>query len=35
MKIITIMSDEHSYEMMRFAADHPILKTPNLDRLAL
>ncbi|MFR1832347.1 MAG: sulfatase-like hydrolase/transferase [Lachnospiraceae bacterium] len=33
MKIITVMSDEHSYHMMRFI-NHSILKTPNLDRLA-
>ncbi len=33
MKIITVMSDEHSYQMMQFV-DHSILKTPNLDRLA-
>ena len=33
MNIITVMSDEHSYQMMQFI-DHSILKTPNLDRLA-
>lgn len=33
MKIITVMSDEHSYQMMHFI-NHSILKTPNLDRLA-
>ena len=33
MKIITVMSDEHSYQMMQFV-NHSILKTPNLDRLA-
>lgn len=33
MKIITVMSDEHSWQMMQFV-DHSILKTPNLDRLA-
>lgn len=33
MNIITVMSDEHSYQMMQFV-DHSILKTPNLDRLA-
>lgn len=34
MKIVTVMSDEHSRQMMQFV-DHSILKTPNLDRLAL
>ena len=33
MNIITILSDEHSYEMMHFI-NHSILRTPNLDRLA-
>lgn len=33
MNIITVMSDEHSYQMMQ-SIDHSILKTPNLDRLA-
>lgn len=33
MNIVTVMSDEHSYQMMQFV-DHSILKTPNLDRLA-
>ena len=33
MNIVTVMSDEHSYQMMQFI-DHSILKTPNLDRLA-
>lgn len=33
MNIITVMSDEHSYQMMQFV-DRSILKTPNLDRLA-
>ena len=33
MNIITVMSDEHSYQMMQFI-DHSILKTPNLDRFA-
>lgn len=33
MNVITVMSDEHSYQMMQFV-DHSILKTPNLDRLA-
>ncbi|MCI8622797.1 MAG: sulfatase-like hydrolase/transferase [Provencibacterium sp.] len=33
MNVITVMSDEHSYQMMQFI-DKSILKTPNLDRLA-
>lgn len=33
MKIITVMSDEHSYHMMQFIRNS-ILQTPNLDRLA-
>lgn len=33
MNIITIMSDEHSQQMMQFI-DHSVLKTPNLDKLA-
>lgn len=33
MNIITVMSDEHSYQMMQFI-NRSILKTPNLDRLA-
>jgi len=33
MNVITILSDEHSYEMMHFV-NHSLLRTPNLDRLA-
>lgn len=34
MNILTVMSDEHSYQMMQFV-NHSILQTPNLDRLAV
>ena len=36
MKIITVMSDEHSFHMMSFVKSfrNSVLKTPNLDRLA-
>lgn len=33
MNVITVLSDEHSYQMMQFV-DRKILRTPNLDRLA-
>lgn len=33
MNVITVMSDEHSYQMMQFV-NRSVVQTPNLDRLA-